>query len=75
LLTTPYLSPLGISLILRNALLTQYYHVLGIDRNNSYIVKLELPSANNIEKNEFDSREEQLIAASNFYNNALLSFV
>ena len=54
--------------ILRNALLARYYNASGIARNDSYMVNLKLSSADDIEKNEFDSREERLIAASYFYD-------
>jgi hypothetical protein len=74
LLTIPYLSPPGMSPILRNALLARYCYELGITQSDSYMLKLKLPSADDIEKNEFDSREERIIAASYFYDNALLSF-
>ena len=60
--------------ILRNALLARYCHELGITRSDSYMLKLELPSADDIEKSEFDSREKRIIAASYLYDNALRSF-
>ncbi|KAH6974983.1 heterokaryon incompatibility protein-domain-containing protein [Ilyonectria sp. MPI-CAGE-AT-0026] len=73
LLTTPYLSPRGMSPILRNALLARYCQVSGIGDSGSYD-KLEIPNATNIEKNEFDSEEERLQAASYLYNDAGINF-
>jgi hypothetical protein len=73
LLTTPYLSPPRMSPILRNALLAQCCHISGIAKSDSYH-KLVVPSAATIEKNEFDSGEERLIAASYLYNTAIMSF-
>jgi hypothetical protein len=73
LLTTPYLFPPGMSPILRNALLARCCHISGIAKSDSYH-KLVVPSAATIEKNEFDSGEERLIAASYLYNTAIMSF-
>lgn len=74
ILTTPFLSPPGMSPILQNILLARYCQTLGIGINDSYS-RPEVPSDESIERNEFDSEEGRVLAAYDCFDKAGMSFV
>jgi hypothetical protein len=73
LLTTPYLSPPGMSPILRTALLARYIHITGIGKSDSY-GKTKVIDITAFDKAKFNSMDERLEAASHNYAYAQLSF-
>ena len=74
MLTTLFLSPPGMSPILRNALLARYSHITGLGKSDSY-GRVELIDISAFDKDEFGFLDEILEAASYTYQYWQLSWV